>query len=62
VGSQLSEDEMVKQLFFATLGRRPTDTERAALARNRGTRASREDWLADLQWALLNKLDFIFNY
>ena len=57
-----SEDEMVQALYLWTLGRLPTDSEKAAMAKNRGSRASREIWLADLQWALLNKLDFIFNY
>jgi hypothetical protein len=62
LGSKLSEDEMVQQLFVCTLSRPPTDAERAALVRNRATRTSREDRLADVQWALLNKLDFLFNY
>src|SRR5262249_32440261 len=62
LASNLSEDEMVRQLFLAALGRNPTDAEKSALQANRGSRTSREDWLTDLQWALLNKLDFIFNY
>ena len=24
--------------------------------------ASREQWMADVQWALLNKLDFVFHH
>jgi Protein of unknown function (DUF1553)/Protein of unknown function (DUF1549) len=62
LATNLSEDDMVMQLFLSTLGRPPTDDERAALQRNRSTRANREDWLSDVQWALLNKLDFLFNY
>ncbi len=62
LASNLSEDEMVRQLFLSALGRGPTDDERAAMQRNRASRGSREDWLSDLQWALLNKLDFLFNY
>lgn len=62
LGSNLSEAEMVRQLFVAALGRNPTDDEQAAMQADRASRTSREDWLTDLQWALLNKLDFLFNY
>jgi hypothetical protein len=62
LASNLSEAEMVRQLFISTLGRNPTADETAALQKDRGSRASLEDWLTDVQWALLNKLDFLFNY
>jgi hypothetical protein len=62
LATNMSEDDMVQQLFLSTLGRPPTDDEKAALQRNRSTRTSREDWLSDVQWSLLNKLDFLFNY
>jgi hypothetical protein len=62
LASNLAEAEMVRQLFLSTLGRNPTADETAALQKNRGSRASLEDWLTDVQWALLNKLDFLFNY
>jgi len=62
LASNLSESEMVDQLFLSTLGRHATDEETAVMQRNRSSRTSREDWLADLQWVLLNKLDFLFNY
>jgi hypothetical protein len=62
LASNLSESEMVRQLFVSTLGRNPTTDETAALQKNRASRASLEDWLTDVQWALLNKLDFLFNY
>ena len=51
----------VRQLFLATLGRPPGDAEVAAAMKNRGA-LTRDQWLSDVQWALLNKLDFIFNY
>ena len=62
LGTSKTEDEMVQEIFLATLGRGPTSDEKSALQRDRGSRASREEWLSDLQWALLNKLDFLFNY
>ena len=58
--SSLTEEEAVRQLFMATLSRYPTSEEQASMARLR--KGSRENWLSDVQWALLNKLDFIFNY
>jgi hypothetical protein len=51
----------VRQLFLATLGRPPSDAEATTAMKNRGA-LTRDQWLSDVQWALLNKLDFIFNY
>ena len=62
LASNVTEDEMLRQIFLSTLGRDATAAEKAVLQRNRASRASREDWLVDVQWALLNKLDFLFNY
>lgn len=62
LGTNMSEDAMVQEIFLATLGRSPTADEKSALQRDRATRTSREEWLSDVQWALLNKLDFLFNY
>jgi hypothetical protein len=58
--SPLDDRQAATQLFLATLGRYPTDEEWRVVARAPAT--SRETWLSDLQWALVNKLDFIFNY
>ena len=60
VESDKPAGEVVDELFLATLSRPPTADERALA----------ESWLAehrregaeDLQWSLLNKLDFVFNY
>lgn len=58
--SDAPDEEVVRQMFLATLSRYPSAGETAAVvAMKRGTRL---DWVSDLQWALLNKLDFIFNY
>ena len=48
-------------MFLATLSRYPTDAEMVILLKNRQSNA-RYQWLSDMQWALLNKLDFAFNY
>ncbi len=58
--SPVSDEEAIRRMFFSTLSRPPSEAETArVLAYRSGLRAQ---WLSDLQWALLNKLDFIFNY
>jgi hypothetical protein len=57
----ISDEEAIRRMFLATLSRRPTEAELASsMAYRNGL--TRDQWLSDLQWALLNKLDFIFNY
>jgi hypothetical protein len=55
-----SDEEALRTLFLATLSRYPTAAESAAA--NRARTGSREQWLSDVQWALLNKLEFLFNH
>jgi hypothetical protein len=58
--SPVTDEEAVRLMFLATLSRPPSEAEVAkVIAYRSGLRAQ---WLSDLQWALLNKLDFIFNY
>ncbi len=57
---QYSDDEVVERLFINTLARRPTAEEKRAVVSRQGR--GRTEWAEDLQWALLNKLDFLFNY
>ena len=58
--SPVSDEEAIRRMFVATLSRGPSEGEMArVLAYRIGARAQ---WLSDLQWALLNKLDFVFNY
>jgi hypothetical protein len=52
---------IINQLFLNTLSRPPSSNEVALLTpmfQQQGTRAAAEN----LQWVLLNKMDFIFNY
>ena len=52
---------IIRQLYLSTLSRQPRADEIAALTpmfQQQGTRVAAES----LQWMLLNKLDFIFNY
>jgi hypothetical protein len=58
--SDLTDEEVIQEIFLATLSRRPSADElKTAMA---ARRRERVEWLSDLQWALMNKLDFIFNY
>ena len=58
--ADITDAEAVRRLFVATLSREPTNSELAiALAPNR---SNRQIWLSDLQWALLNKTQFLFNH
>jgi hypothetical protein len=57
--SKLSDSDAVNQLFLATIGRYATDAEQALL-RSKKT-SNYEQWLSDIQWALLNKIEFVFS-
>jgi hypothetical protein len=63
--SSYDDEEVIKRLFVQTLGRYPTPEEAAVVASTVATSnksGGRREWVENLQWALLNKLDFIFNY
>ena len=55
-----SDEDAIRRMFLATLTRYPTEAETATVLASRS--GTRDQWLSDVQWALLNKLDFIFNY
>jgi uncharacterized protein DUF1549/uncharacterized protein DUF1553 len=60
VRSAKTDGEVVDALFLATLSRPPVPAERqVALS---WLDADRQQGAEDLQWSLLNKLDFVFNY
>ena len=56
----MTDDEAIQILFKATLSRPATSEEMATVKTLR--KGTRDSWLPDLQWALINKLDFLFNY
>jgi len=60
VAGGLSDAEIIRNLFLATLTRPPTDAEVAAIMKV--SQADRRMWLTSVQWALLQKSDFGFNY
>ena len=60
VKSEKTSGEIVDELYLATLSRPPAAEEKqlAVVLARRGPAQGAED----LQWSLLNKLDFVFNY
>lgn len=60
VESDKPNEAVVEELYLATLSRWPRDEEKwLALS---WLEADRRQGAEDLQWSLLNKLDFVFNY
>jgi hypothetical protein len=57
----LSNQQIVTQLYLNTLSRNPAQSELDALLPLYSSQTKR-DATEGIQWALLNKMDFIFNY
>lgn len=57
---QYTDEQFVDALFMQTLSRMPSAEEKRVALSRRGR--NRTEWAEDMQWALLNKLDFLFNY
>jgi hypothetical protein len=60
LASSMSDDDALQHLFLATLGRPATGQELEIAKRNRNS--NREFWLSHVQWALLNRVEFLFNH
>ena len=61
LAQNMSDTDAINNLFLAALSRYPTSDEMSVFQKNRGI-GTRDQWLTDIQWALLNKLDFLFNH
>jgi hypothetical protein len=57
----LTNDELVTRLYLNTLSRYPTEEELAKVRPYFST-MTRQQAAESLQWVLLNKIDFLFNY
>jgi hypothetical protein len=57
-----TDEQVLQELFLATLTRPPTDAERQAFARHRGRAPDRRAAFTDTLWALLNTREFILNH
>jgi hypothetical protein len=60
--ARLSPEDVVDELFLATLGRYPTATEKSAAVQHLQTHRSRQEAISDILWALINTREFILNH
>jgi hypothetical protein len=60
LGQNMGDTDAVNNLYLAALSRYPTADELDVLRSART--GSRDQWFGDIQWALINKLDFLFNH
>jgi hypothetical protein len=56
----MNDTDSINNMFLAALSRFPTSSEMNIINQNR--HGTRDQWLTDIQWVLLNKLDFLFNH
>jgi hypothetical protein len=62
LATKKSDDEVLEELFLATLTRPPAESERQAFARLRSGARDRRVAFTDTLWALLNTREFILNH
>ncbi len=60
--SKMSDEEILEELFLATLSRRPTAADRKFFADYRQTESDRRTVFIDTLWALINTREFILNH
>jgi hypothetical protein len=60
--SSKTEDQILEELFLATLTRFPTDKEKKEFADYRTTQKDRQAAFIDTMWALINTREFILNH
>jgi hypothetical protein len=56
----LSDQEVIRRIFLATLTRYPTTQEMEIITSK--PLANRQIWLDGVQWALIQKSDFLFKH
>ncbi|MBZ5534972.1 MAG: DUF1549 and DUF1553 domain-containing protein [Acidobacteriia bacterium] len=62
LNSSLSNEALLDELFLSTLGRLPTSDEKSVLLGTLAGSSNRASTVEDIQWALINKVDFMYNY
>jgi hypothetical protein len=60
--STADDARVVEELYLATLSRYPTDGERAEAIKYRADCETRDEWMEDVLWSLLNVREFIFQH
>jgi hypothetical protein len=64
LADKADDNEALDELFLATLGRLPTDSDHEKFEKHKAARkgATRRDVFNDTLWALINTTEFIFNH
>jgi hypothetical protein len=62
VAAGLSDSDIIQRMFLATLTRPPTSAETQSILAEKPKFTDRRLWLSSVQWALVQKIDFVFNY
>jgi hypothetical protein len=62
LASKMSDDEVLEELFLATLSRPPREADRLRFATYREGRRDRQELFADCLWALVNTREFVLNH
>ena len=60
--SKMSDDEILDELFLATLTRLPNADEKRAFAEHRDAEKNRAAAITDTMWALINTREFVLNH
>ena len=62
IASKMTDDQVLDEMFLATLTRLPTAQDRATFANHRKTVTTRREAIIDTMWALINTREFILNH
>ena len=57
-----TDEEVVREVYLATLARYPTDAEKQRLLAHFQDTANRQESIEDLLWVLINSREFVFNH
>jgi hypothetical protein len=60
--NNLTDDQILEEMFLATLSRLPTDSDRNTFAEHRQRVQDRNAAFTDVLWALINTREFILNH
>jgi Protein of unknown function (DUF1549)/Protein of unknown function (DUF1553) len=62
VNSDKTDEQILEEMFLATVGRLPTDEDKSLFASYRAARNDRKAVFIDTMWALINTREFILNH
>lgn len=62
LSSKMTDEEVVEELFLATLSRLPNEKERTRAAEHVKAKGNRQAGFVDVAWALINTREFILNH